>query len=77
MNVRVAAQHYSGNVIKRLVFNTRYFHLVKVGKMQGGPGFEEVEHVEAIFSVLKYLFAFSVSDCIACLRGLHLDGHET
>ena len=35
-----------------------------------------MEHVEAIFNVLKYLFAFSVSDYIACLRGLDLDGHE-
>ncbi|KAJ1422945.1 Cytochrome P450 [Sesbania bispinosa] len=73
VNVKIAAQHYSGNVIRRLVFNRRYFG---EGCENGGPGFEEVEHVQALFNVLKYLFAFSVSDYMPCLRGLDLDGHE-
>ncbi|XP_061350516.1 isoleucine N-monooxygenase 2-like [Gastrolobium bilobum] len=73
VNVRVAAQSYSGNVIRRLVFNKRYFGK---GKEDGGPGFEEMEHVQALFIVLKYIFAFSVSDYLPCLRGLDLDGHE-
>ncbi|KAJ1422946.1 Cytochrome P450 [Sesbania bispinosa] len=73
VNVKIAAQHYSGNVIRRLVFNTRYFG---EGCEDGGPGFEEVEHMQALFKVLKYLFAFSVSDYMPCLRGFDLDGHE-
>ncbi|XP_061349293.1 isoleucine N-monooxygenase 2-like [Gastrolobium bilobum] len=73
VNVKVAAHHYSGNVIRRLVFNRRYFGK---GNEDGGPGFEEVEHVQALFTVLRNLFAFSVSDYVPCLRGLDLDGSE-
>ncbi|GAU47455.1 hypothetical protein TSUD_404040 [Trifolium subterraneum] len=73
VNVSVAAQHYTGNVIRRLLLNTRYFGN---GSEDFGPGFEEVEYVEAVFTVLQYLFAFSISDFMPCLRGLDLDGHE-
>ncbi|KAI4353187.1 hypothetical protein L6164_002153 [Bauhinia variegata] len=46
VNVRIAAQHYCGNVIRKMIFNKRYF-----GKnmKDGSPGFEEVEHVDATF----------------------------
>jgi hypothetical protein len=73
VNVSVAAQYYSGNVIRRLLLNKRYFGN---GSEDYGPGLEEIEYVEAIFTVLQYLFAFSVSDFMPCLRGLDLDGHE-
>ncbi|KAJ1390160.1 Cytochrome P450 [Sesbania bispinosa] len=73
VNVRNIAQHYCCNVIKRLSFNTRYFG--KGGK-DGGPGFEEVEHLNALFTLLNHIYAFYVSDYIPCLRGLDLDGHE-
>ncbi|MED6108278.1 hypothetical protein PIB30_022235 [Stylosanthes scabra] len=80
VNVRLASQHYAGNVIRRhlhysnrLVFNARHFGK---GREDGGPGFEEVEHIDAIFTVLRYLFAFSISDFVPCLRGLDLDGHK-
>ncbi|KAE9598891.1 hypothetical protein Lal_00022384 [Lupinus albus] len=71
VDVREAGQQYGGNVIRKLVFNRRYFGK---GREDGGPGFEELEHVEAIFTVLKYLFGFSISDFMPCLRGLNLDG---
>ncbi|KAG2394332.1 Isoleucine N-monooxygenase [Vigna angularis] len=73
VNVRDVAQHYSCNVIKNLSFGMRYFG---EGKNDGGPGCEEVEHLEAIFVLLKYIYDFSVSDYVPCLRGLDLDGHE-
>ncbi|XP_027337513.1 isoleucine N-monooxygenase 1-like [Abrus precatorius] len=73
VNVKVAAQNYAGNVIRRVIFNRRYFG---EGREDGGPGFEEVEHVKALLTVLKYLFAFCISDYMPCLRGLDLDGHE-
>ncbi|XP_014523654.1 isoleucine N-monooxygenase 2-like [Vigna radiata var. radiata] len=73
VNVRDVAQHYSCNVIKNLSFGMRYFG---EGKNDGGPGGEEVEHLEAIFVLLKYIYDFSVSDYVPCLRGLDLDGHE-
>ncbi|TKY72841.1 Isoleucine N-monooxygenase 1 [Spatholobus suberectus] len=52
---------------------TRYFG---EGKKDGGPGYEEKEHLDAIFTLLKYIYDFSVSDYVPCLRGLDLDGHE-
>ncbi|CAN1247933.1 Valine N-monooxygenase 1 [Linum perenne] len=72
VNLRTATQHYSGNVIRRMLFGKRFFG---EGTMDGGPGKEEVEHVKAAFTVLKYLYAFSISDYLPCLRWLDVDGH--
>nr|KYP46472.1 Tyrosine N-monooxygenase [Cajanus cajan] len=73
VNVRSVARHYCGNVIRKIVFNTRYFGK---GMKDGGPSFEEVEHVDSIFVLLKYVYAFSISDYMSCLRELDLDGHQ-
>ncbi|XWS53408.1 hypothetical protein CRYUN_Cryun11dG0154900 [Craigia yunnanensis] len=73
VNVRVASQQYCGNVPRKMFFNRRYFG---EGKDDGGPGFEEEEHVRALFTILAYLYSFCLSDYIPCLRGLDLDGHE-
>ncbi|KAK7305544.1 hypothetical protein VNO77_43450 [Canavalia gladiata] len=73
VNVRNVAQHYCANVTRKLIFNTRYFGK---GREDGGPGLEEVEHVDAIFTLLKNVYAFYVSDYIPCLRMLDLDGHK-
>ncbi|KAK8674308.1 hypothetical protein V6N13_112601 [Hibiscus sabdariffa] len=74
VNLRVAARHYCGNVMRKLVFNQRYFG---EGKADGGPGFEEEEYIEAIFTSLAYVYSFSVSDYLPFLRGLDLERHET
>ncbi|CAL5202687.1 unnamed protein product [Lathyrus oleraceus] len=73
VNVRSIARHYCCNLMRKLVFNTRYFG---EGRNDGGPGLEEVEHVDAIFTLLKYVYAFCVSDYMPLLRGLDIDGHE-
>ncbi|CAL5427000.1 unnamed protein product [Camellia sinensis] len=74
VNVRVAAQHFCGNVIRKMIFNKRFFGK---GMEDGGPGVEEEEHVNALFTILSYLYSFCVSDYIPCIRGiLDLDGHE-
>ncbi|XP_058110632.1 phenylalanine N-monooxygenase-like [Magnolia sinica] len=73
VDVRDAVRQYSGNVIRKMMFNRRYFG---VGREDGGPGIEEEEHVEALFTVLSLLYAFSVSDYMPKLRWLDLDGHE-
>ncbi|KAF7816235.1 isoleucine N-monooxygenase 1-like [Senna tora] len=73
VNVRIAAQQYCGNVIRKMIFNKRYFG---EGGKDGGPGYEEMEHVNALFTLLNYSYAFSVSDYIPWLRGLDLDGHQ-
>ncbi|KAF7843833.1 isoleucine N-monooxygenase 2 [Senna tora] len=73
VDVRVLAQHYCMNVIRRMFFSKRYFG---EGGKDGGPGLEEERHVDAIFVLVRYLYAFCVSDYMPCLRGLDLDGHE-
>lgn len=73
VNVRIVTRHYCCNLMRKLVFNTRYFG---EGRNDGGPGLEEVEHVDAIFTLLRYVFAFCVSDYMSFLRGLDFDDHE-
>lgn len=73
VNLRTTARHYCGNVIRRLMFNKRYFGK---GREDGGPTIYEEQHLDAIFSALQYLFAFCVSDYFPFLAGLDLDGHE-
>ncbi|XP_068669230.1 tyrosine N-monooxygenase-like [Aristolochia californica] len=73
VDVREVVRQYSGNVIRKMMFNRRYFGK---GSGDGGPGREEVEHVDALFTVLSLLYAFSVSDYMPCLRWLDLNGHE-
>ncbi|XP_077213493.1 tryptophan N-monooxygenase CYP79A68-like [Tasmannia lanceolata] len=73
INVRTAVRQYSGNVIRKMMFNKRYFG---EGCKDGGPGAEEEEHVEALFNVLTLLYAFCVSDYMPRLRWMDLNGHE-
>lgn len=74
VNIRIATRHYCGNVCRKLFFNTRYFGK---GMKDGGPGVEEVEHVDNVFILLKHLYAFSISDYIPFLRLFDLDGHKS
>ncbi|KAK1268732.1 Tyrosine N-monooxygenase [Acorus gramineus] len=73
INVRVAVRQYSGNFIRKMVFNKRYFG---EGREDGGPGKEEEEHVDALFEVLGIIYSFCVSDYLPWLRMFDLNGHE-
>ncbi|KAI6699749.1 hypothetical protein NL676_014073 [Syzygium grande] len=73
VNVRTATRQYAGNVIRKLMFGRRCFGEERA---DGGPTIAEEEHIEAIFTILKYLYAFCISDYLPCLVGLDLDGHE-
>ncbi|KAG8373053.1 hypothetical protein BUALT_Bualt12G0130800 [Buddleja alternifolia] len=73
VNVRIAAQHYCGNVIRRLVFNKRFFGK---GMEDGGPGMEEEEHVAGLFTILSYLYGFSVADYAPWLEIFDFDGYK-
>ncbi|KAK8508701.1 hypothetical protein V6N11_037656 [Hibiscus sabdariffa] len=73
INVRAATRQYTGNVIRRMMFNRRYFGK---GREDGGPGKEEEEHVESLFTLLQHLNSFILSDYVPWLRPLDLEGHE-
>ncbi|KAF2293039.1 hypothetical protein GH714_035591 [Hevea brasiliensis] len=73
VNLRLATRHYGGNVIRKMVFSKRYFGK---GMPDGGPGPEEIEHIDAVFTALKYLYGFCISDYMPFLLGLDLDGQE-
>ncbi|KAI3670070.1 hypothetical protein L6452_41671 [Arctium lappa] len=74
MNVRTIVQQYSSNTIRKLVFGSRYFGK---GSPDGGPGKEEIEHVDSLMINLSYLYAFCVTDYFPFLRWItDFDGHE-
>ena len=50
VNVRTIAKHYPANAMRRMMFSTRYFGK---GSEDGGPGFEEEEHVSSLFTMLN------------------------
>ncbi|KDP29694.1 hypothetical protein JCGZ_18629 [Jatropha curcas] len=73
VNLRLVARHYCGNVIRKMMFSKRYFG---EATPDGAPGRMEIEHVDSVFAVLKYLYAFCISDFMPFLLGLDLDGQE-
>ncbi|XP_060959940.1 tryptophan N-monooxygenase CYP79A68-like isoform X2 [Cannabis sativa] len=73
VNIRTAGQQYVVGIMRKMFFSKRYFGK---GRDDGGPGKEEEEHVKALFALLSYSFAFSVSDYLPWLRWLDLDGHQ-
>ncbi|CAI0438050.1 unnamed protein product [Linum tenue] len=73
VDVRVAAQHYCGNVMRKIVFGRRFFGRAT---LDGGPGPMEVEHVEAVLGALKCLYWSCLSDYFPCLWGWDVDGKE-
>nr|XP_043614236.1 valine N-monooxygenase 1-like [Erigeron canadensis] len=74
VNIRIASQHFCANVIKKLIFGKRFFG---EGHEDGGPGVEDIEHISALFTILRYLYGFSISNYFPWLRGrIELDGHD-
>ncbi|BFG38831.1 hypothetical protein CerSpe_251050 [Prunus speciosa] len=73
VNVRIAAQFYSGSIMRKMIFNRTYFGK---GSEDGGSGVEEEEHVSALLTLLTYAYAFCVSDYLPWLRVFDIDGHE-
>ncbi|MFS7894409.1 putative valine N-monooxygenase [Helianthus anomalus] len=74
INVRTMSQHFFGNILRNMFFGKRFFGQ---GMEDGGPGKEETEVVDALFTILKYLFAFCITDYFPWLRGkTDFDGHE-
>ncbi|KAL2226674.1 valine N-monooxygenase 1-like [Sesamum indicum] len=73
VNVRVAAQHYCGNMTRKLIFNKRFFG---TGMEDGDPGMEEEDHLHGVFTILKYVYGFGIGDYLPWLEVFDLDGHK-
>ncbi|KAL8233951.1 hypothetical protein R6Q59_020051 [Mikania micrantha] len=74
MNVRILVQQYTTNMVRKLIFGSRYFGK---GSQDGGPGKEEIEHADALWTILVYVHAFCVTDYFPWLRWItDFDGHE-
>ncbi|KAG6421492.1 hypothetical protein SASPL_118046 [Salvia splendens] len=73
VNLRDTTQHYCGNMSRKMVFGERFFG---PGMDDGGPGIEEREHVDGLFTILSCLYAFGVADFVPWLEVLDLDGHK-
>ncbi|PON45552.1 Cytochrome P450, E-class, group I [Trema orientale] len=73
VDLRTATLQYPTAVMRRMMFDKRYFG---EGRSDGGPGVEEEEHVKAIFTVLLHIYAFSVADYLPWLKWLDLDGYQ-
>ncbi|KAK9059692.1 hypothetical protein SSX86_020396 [Deinandra increscens subsp. villosa] len=74
INVRNVTRHFFGNIVRNMIFGRRFFGL---GMEDGGPGEEDIEHIDAVLTLLKYLFAFCINDYFSWLRGkIDFDGQE-
>ncbi|KAD3640120.1 hypothetical protein E3N88_29343 [Mikania micrantha] len=74
VNVRLTVQQYTTNMVRKLIFGTRYFGK---GSKDSGPGEEEIEHANSLWTILFYLGAFCVSDYFPWLRWItDFEGHE-
>ncbi|XP_010543679.1 PREDICTED: phenylalanine N-monooxygenase [Tarenaya hassleriana] len=74
IDLRLVTRQYSGNVARKILFGVRHFG--KGTEDGAGPGFEEIEHIESLFTVLTHLYSFILSDYVPWLRTFDLDGHE-
>jgi tyrosine N-monooxygenase len=73
IDLRHVTRHYCGNVIRRLLFGSRY---LGEPRPDGGPGHLEMEQIDASFTAQGILYSFCVSDYLPWLLGIDLDGHE-
>ncbi|KAG4201430.1 hypothetical protein ERO13_A05G278700v2 [Gossypium hirsutum] len=68
INLRLAARQCTGNIIRKMMFNRRFFG---EGRKDGGPGYEEVEYIESVFTVLRHLYSHEkiVSEAMKVVNG--------
>uniref|UniRef100_A0ACD5XDJ3 Uncharacterized protein n=1 Tax=Avena sativa TaxID=4498 RepID=A0ACD5XDJ3_AVESA len=76
VDVRHVARHFSGDMIRMLMFGKRHFSESTRTSAGGGPGPDEEAHVDALLAAVDYAGAFCVSDYFPVLVGLDLQGHE-
>ncbi|KAI7733617.1 hypothetical protein M8C21_016007 [Ambrosia artemisiifolia] len=74
VNVRIMGQQYTSNMARKLMFGSRNFGK---GREDGGPGDEEIEHANSLWTLLVYDPELCVTDYFPWLRWkTDFDGHE-
>ncbi|CAN6282414.1 unnamed protein product [Urochloa humidicola] len=76
VDVRHVAQHFLANMIRRLVFGKRHFVEPQAFSAGAGPGPDELAHVDALFTLVNYVYSFSISNYMPAWIGIDLDGHR-
>ncbi|PIN07889.1 Cytochrome P450 CYP2 subfamily [Handroanthus impetiginosus] len=73
VNVRAVARHYCGSVTKKIIFGKRFFG----AEMEdGGPGMQDEEHMDALFTTVFHVYAFAIADYVPWLEVFDLDGYK-
>nr|XP_016469267.1 PREDICTED: isoleucine N-monooxygenase 2-like [Nicotiana tabacum] len=77
INLRKVTRYYCANVVKNMIFSKRLLGK-RIMKKNEGPSVEEEaeEQVEAVFTLLDYLYSLSISEYLPWLSGFDLDGHK-
>ncbi|MCL7041258.1 hypothetical protein MKW94_013978 [Papaver nudicaule] len=73
VDLRLATRHYAANVVRQMIFGKRYFG---EGRQDGGPGVEEIQHVDTIFESISLVYTFCIADYLPYLRWFDFEGHE-
>ncbi|PIN03872.1 Cytochrome P450 CYP2 subfamily [Handroanthus impetiginosus] len=73
LNVRAVARHYCGSATKKIIFGNRFFG---IEMEDGGPGMEDEEHMDALFTTLNHFYAFAIADYVPWLEAFDLDGYK-
>ncbi|WMV22654.1 hypothetical protein MTR67_016039 [Solanum verrucosum] len=67
INLREVTRYYCGNVIRNMIFSKRsLFGIIE----------EQEEQFDALFTILEYVYSFSISDYLPWLSVFDLDGHK-
>ncbi|XP_049386063.1 isoleucine N-monooxygenase 1-like [Solanum stenotomum] len=66
INLRKVTRYHCGNVIRNMIFSKRsLFGII-----------EQEEEIDALFTLLQYVFSFGISDYLPWLSVFDLDGHK-
>ncbi|KAG5608093.1 hypothetical protein H5410_019374 [Solanum commersonii] len=67
INLRKVTRYHCGNVIRNMIFSKRsLFGIIE----------QDEEQIDAVFTLLEYVYCFSISDYLPWLSVFDLDGHK-
>ncbi|KAL0367522.1 UNVERIFIED_CONTAM: Valine N-monooxygenase 1 [Sesamum radiatum] len=78
---RIVASEVLSPAMHRWLYEKRceeadHLRFFGTGREDGGPGLEEEEYVDGLFTILKYLYGFAIADFFSWLEVFDLDGYK-